>query len=60
MFKDVLVRKPIDQLMKEASNTRELKRVLGPLNLTTFGIGAIIALVISKKVMGTYSPGSGL
>ncbi len=39
MFQNLLVKKPIDQLMKEASNTRELKRVLGPLNLTTLGIG---------------------
>ncbi len=42
MVKDLLVKKPIEQLMKEASSTREFKRVLGPLNLTALGIGAII------------------
>ena len=36
--------KPIDQLMKEAGDTGEhsLKRALGPVNLITLGIGAII------------------
>ncbi len=36
--------KPMEQLMAEAGETGEhsLKRVLGPLNLTTLGVGAII------------------
>jgi len=36
--------KPLDMLMKEASDTGEhsLKRALGPVNLITLGIGAII------------------
>ncbi len=58
MFKDLLIRKPIDQLMKEASNTRELKRVLGPLNLTTLGIGAIIGagiFVLTGQAAALYA-----
>src|SRR5881409_594875 len=36
--------KPLDRLMEEASETGEhsLKRALGPINLITLGIGAII------------------
>ena len=36
--------KPLDTLMKEAQETGEhsLRRALGPLNLLTLGIGAII------------------
>ena len=36
--------KPLDMLMQEASETGEhsLKRALGPVNLITLGIGAII------------------
>ncbi|VVB95482.1 Amino acid permease [uncultured archaeon] len=58
MFKDLVVRKPIDQLMKEAANTRELKRVLGPLNLTTLGIGAIIGagiFVLTGQAAAQYA-----
>ncbi|NJD77421.1 MAG: amino acid permease [Candidatus Methanoperedens sp.] len=58
MFKDLLVRKPIDQLMKESANTRELKRVLGPLNLTTLGIGAIIGagiFVLTGQAAAQYA-----
>ena len=58
MFKDLVIRKPIDQLMKEASNTRELKRVLGPLNLTTLGIGAIIGagiFVLTGQAAAQYA-----
>ena len=41
---NVLKRKPLDMLMREASETGEhsLKRALGPVNLITLGIGAII------------------
>ncbi|VVB87941.1 Amino acid permease [uncultured archaeon] len=58
MFKDLLVRKSMDQLMREASNTRELKRVLGPLNLTTLGIGAIIGagiFVLTGQAAAQYA-----
>src|ERR1700723_3909710 len=41
---DLLKCKPLDMLMHEASETGEhsLKRALGPVNLVTLGIGAII------------------
>ncbi len=41
---DLLKCKPLDMLMEEASDTSEhsLKRALGPVNLITLGIGAII------------------
>jgi len=41
---DLLKTKPLDVLMQEASETGEhsLKRALGPVNLITLGIGAII------------------
>ena len=41
---DLLKCKPLDMLMREASETGEhsLKRALGPINLITLGIGAII------------------
>ncbi|MFZ3342447.1 MAG: amino acid permease [Terriglobales bacterium] len=41
---DLLAKKPIEQLMVEAQETGEnsLRRALGPLNLVTLGIGAII------------------
>lgn len=58
MVKNLLVRKPIEQLMKEASSTRELRRVLGPLNLTTLGIGAIIGagiFVLTGQAAAQYA-----
>ena len=41
---NLLARKPLEQLMSEAQETGEhsLRRALGPLNLVTLGIGAII------------------
>src|ERR1700721_1979982 len=41
---EMLATKPIDSLMREAGEEREggLRRVLGPVNLVTLGIGAII------------------
>jgi basic amino acid/polyamine antiporter, APA family len=41
---DMLATKPLDSLMKEAGEHGEggLRRVLGPVNLVTLGIGAII------------------
>ena len=43
--------KSIDTLMKEAGDTGEhsLKRALGPVNLITLGIGAIIGAGIDRK-----------
>lgn len=58
MLNDLLLKKPMDQLMKEASNTRELKRVLGPLNLTALGIGAIIGagiFVLTGQAAAQYA-----
>ncbi|HEY9167717.1 MAG TPA: amino acid permease [Candidatus Kryptonia bacterium] len=43
MASELLATKPIDQILKETTDTEHgLKRSLGPLNLTTLGIGAII------------------
>ena len=41
---DLLAKKPLEQLMSESQETGEhsLRRALGPLNLVTLGIGAII------------------
>jgi APA family basic amino acid/polyamine antiporter len=39
---DLFRRKSVTSLQSEASTDQSLKRVLGPLNLTTLGIGAII------------------
>jgi len=41
---NVMATKPLDQLLKEAQETGEhsLRRALGPINLLTLGIGAII------------------
>jgi len=40
----LLAKKPLDKLMSEAEETGEhcLRRALGPMNLVTLGIGAII------------------
>lgn len=43
MMRRLFVRKPVDTLLREAADTEHgLKRALGPLNLVTLGIGAII------------------
>lgn len=43
MTNRLFVRKPVDVLLREAADTEHgLKRALGPLNLVTLGIGAII------------------
>lgn len=41
---DLLAKKPLDMLLAEAQDTSEhsLKRVLGPVNLVTLGVGMII------------------
>lgn len=42
MFKYLFRAKPIDMILQEMKGENRLKRVLGPLALTTFGIGCII------------------
>jgi len=44
MASSIFVKKPLDTLMKEASDTGEhsLKRALGPVSLISLGVGAII------------------
>ena len=41
---DLFVKKPIDQIMKEAGNEggTGLKRVLGPMGLIALGVGVVI------------------
>ncbi|MBM2839787.1 MAG: amino acid/polyamine/organocation transporter, superfamily [Bacteroidetes bacterium] len=56
----LLVNKPLDVLLKESqeSGERSLKRVLGPLNLITLGIGAIIGagiFVLTGSAAANYA-----
>jgi len=46
---EMLATKPLEALMSEAGDEREggLRRILGPVNLVTLGIGAIIGAGIS-------------
>jgi APA family basic amino acid/polyamine antiporter len=60
MGKGLFATKPIDSLLSEAGETGEhsLKRVLGPLNLLTLGIGAIIGagiFVITGQVAAQFA-----
>src|SRR5271165_5403232 len=41
-WKQLFIRKTLDQLDKEAAGENRLRRVLGPVGLTSLGIGAII------------------
>src|SRR6266436_2150886 len=57
---NLLATKPLDMLMQEASEVGEhsLKRVLGPLNLVTLGIGAIIGtgiFVLTGEAAAQYA-----
>jgi APA family basic amino acid/polyamine antiporter len=57
---NLLKTKPLDALMAEASDTSEhgLKRALGPLNLITLGIGAIIGagiFVLTGQAAAQYA-----
>jgi basic amino acid/polyamine antiporter, APA family len=57
---DLFATKPLDVLMKEAQETGEhsLKRALGPVNLVTLGIGAIIGagiFVLTGTVAATFT-----
>src|SRR6266852_3438922 len=42
MFSSLFARKPTGLLLQEAGSEHRLRRVLGPLQLTSLGIGAII------------------
>jgi basic amino acid/polyamine antiporter, APA family len=60
MFAKLLVTKPLDVLMAESQETGEhsLKRALGPLNLITLGIGAIIGagiFVLTGSAAANYA-----
>ncbi len=60
MGKGLFATKPIDSLLSEAGETGEhsLKRVLGPVNLLTLGIGAIIGagiFVITGQVAAQFA-----
>jgi len=59
MFKELLRKKSVNQIIKHSSeNKNKLKRVLGPFNLTTIGIGAIIGagiFVVSGQAAATYA-----
>src|SRR5579859_906936 len=60
MASKLLKTKPLDMLMAEASDTSEhgLKRALGPINLITLGIGAIIGagiFVLTGQAAAQYA-----
>ena len=59
MSKELLSTKSIDVLMKETTDTEHgLKRTLGPLNLTTLGVGAIIGagiFVLTGQAAAQYA-----
>ncbi len=60
MANKLLKTKPLDMLMAEASDTSEhgLKRALGPVNLVTLGIGAIIGagiFVLTGQAAAQYA-----
>jgi APA family basic amino acid/polyamine antiporter len=42
MPKRLLAKKPLDMLLKEVEGENRLRRVLGPVALTSLGIGCII------------------
>ena len=52
-------KKPLDALLKEAGDTGEhsLKRALGPVNLVTLGIGAIIGAGIFVLTGSSFKVG---
>lgn len=55
---DLLRKKSIAELQREASDTDGLKRSLGPVNLTAIGIGGVIGagiFVLTGQVAATYA-----
>lgn len=58
MGSKLLTKKPFEQLAAESQSEKSLKRVLGPLGLTTLGIGAIIGagiFVLTGTVAASYA-----
>lgn len=58
MGNNLLKKKPISQLLDEAQSENRLKRVLGPVGLTTLGIGAIIGagiFVLTGQAAAQYA-----
>jgi APA family basic amino acid/polyamine antiporter len=63
MRKSLFIQKPLDLMLEEAkdSGERSLKRTLGPVSLTSLGIGAIIgAGIFVLSGLGTHYAGPGL
>ena len=63
MGKSLFIKKPLDLMLKEAEDSGEhsLKRTLGPVSLTTLGVGAIIgAGIFVLSGLGTHYAGPGL
>ena len=42
MANNLFARKPLDMLLAEAKDDNRLRRILGPVQLTSLGVGAII------------------
>jgi APA family basic amino acid/polyamine antiporter len=42
MYNQLFTRKPLAQLLEEMAGENRLRRVLGPIQLTSLGVGAII------------------
>src|SRR5438046_6712063 len=60
---DLLAKKPLDRLLREAKDTGEhsLKRTLGPFQLTALGVGAVIgAGIFVLSGLGAHYAGPGL
>jgi APA family basic amino acid/polyamine antiporter len=63
MGRSLFIKKPLDWMLEEAkdSGERSLKRTLGPVSLTSLGIGAIIgAGIFVLSGLGTHYAGPGL
>src|SRR5512139_563038 len=63
MGRSLFIKKPLDLMLEEAKDTGEhsLKRTLGPVSLTSLGVGAIIgAGIFVLSGLGTHYAGPGL
>src|SRR5438876_9597044 len=59
-FRDLFYVKPLDKLVAETEHPdRQLKRALGPIQLTLLGIGAIVGAGIFSLVGTAAAGGSG-
>ena len=47
MFKQLFARKSLETLMTEMAGEHRLRRVLGPIALTSLGVGAVLGEVSS-------------